>query len=474
MDYQSIYTGPQIDERLTKAGTAYQLPEGGIPKSDLSEGVKDSLDSADSAYQKPVDGIPASDLAQGVIPDVSQFITKSVDDLIHYYLKSDTYTKSEVQALIGAINQFHYEIYASLSDVTNPANNVLYLIGPTGSGSDKYEEYVWPDTQTGFVKIGDTSIDLSGYVTMDAMNTALANYTTTTDLNLLLAHKEDSINKISTWGQTPSETKYPSEKLTYDSIGKRGVISQTQTWTLATDGGYDYTMSNQVYGLIPQANIDLFMSAGATFNETTGYFELNGLTDVSYEEMQKIMLYPDFLKFQANRSFEFYWDSNRRMAPRTLLPFPDTFNHTTFAQANFTWFMFICPTEVVKFNTSCSNISNFFRQCYYLKDLGKINISAISAAGNVADAFFSANSLESVQLKGLKVNISLANSPRLSLAAVVYMVENAGNTSAITITLHATAYARCQADTTEYTYGGQTYTGIIALAAAKNITIQSA
>ena len=53
------------------------------------------------------------------------------------------------------------------------------------------------------------------------------------------------------------------------------------------------------------------------------------------------------------------------------------------------------------------------------------------------------------------------------------MVENASNTSAITITLHATAYARCQADTTEYTYSGQTYTGIIALANAKNITIAS-
>ena len=54
------------------------------------------------------------------------------------------------------------------------------------------------------------------------------------------------------------------------------------------------------------------------------------------------------------------------------------------------------------------------------------------------------------------------------------MVENAVNTSAITITLHATAYARCQADTTEYTYQGNTYTGILALATAHNISIASA
>lgn len=122
---------------------------------------------------------------------IADFITRSVDDLVNYYLKSETYTKSEVQALIAAINQFHYEVYASLEAVTSPANNVLYLIGPTGSGSDKYEEYVWPNATAGFVKIGDTSIDLSGYVTTTALNTALANYTTTTALNALLAAKAD-------------------------------------------------------------------------------------------------------------------------------------------------------------------------------------------------------------------------------------------------------------------------------------------
>lgn len=125
-------------------------------------------------YERPESGIPSTDLAQGVIPDVSNFITKSVDDLTNYYLKEDTYTKAEVAALIRAIQQFHYEVAANTSDVTKPQSNVLYLIGPTGSGADKYEEYVYPAVETGWVKIGDTSIDLSGYVTTSALNTALA------------------------------------------------------------------------------------------------------------------------------------------------------------------------------------------------------------------------------------------------------------------------------------------------------------
>ena len=138
--------------------------------------VKDSLDSK---YTKPSTGIPASDIAEGVIPDVAQFITRSVNDLVNYYLKSEVYTKDEVAALIGAIQQFHYEIAASTSAVTTPSNNVLYLIGPSGEGADRYEEYVY---SSGWVKIGDTSIDLSGYVTTQALNAALANYATNASL----------------------------------------------------------------------------------------------------------------------------------------------------------------------------------------------------------------------------------------------------------------------------------------------------
>lgn len=123
-------------------------------------------------YSKPSGGIPGSDIAPGVIPDVSQFITKSVNDLANYYLKTETFTKDEVAALIGAIQQFHYEIVATLP--ATGEGNILYLLGPTGTGADKYEEYVYANST--WTKIGDTSIDLSGYVTTTALNTALANY----------------------------------------------------------------------------------------------------------------------------------------------------------------------------------------------------------------------------------------------------------------------------------------------------------
>lgn len=66
MDYISEFTGPQIDERLGLAGTAYQKPETGIPAEDLSEGVNVSLEKAEGAYQLPEGGIPKEDLSEGV------------------------------------------------------------------------------------------------------------------------------------------------------------------------------------------------------------------------------------------------------------------------------------------------------------------------------------------------------------------------------------------------------------------------
>lgn len=167
----------------------YEKPATGIPAEDLEDGV---IPDVSDFYVKPGTGIPAEDIEDGVIPDVSDFITKTVNDLANYYLKSETYTQSEVDALIGAISQFHYEIAASTSAVTSPASNVLYLIGPAGSGADKYEEYVYANNT--WTKIGDTSIDLSDYVTTSALSTALADYVLSSSITDVLRYSLQSLS----------------------------------------------------------------------------------------------------------------------------------------------------------------------------------------------------------------------------------------------------------------------------------------
>lgn len=143
----------------------------------------------------------------------SGFITSSVNNLVNYYLKQETYTKSEVNDLIGAIQQFHYERVQELPETGE--SNIMYLVPKTTSEENNYyDEYVYSN---GWEKIGDTQIDLSGYVTTNALNQALGNYTTTENLTTLLNDKQDLItsdNKLSSdlVDDTNSTNKFVTEE----------------------------------------------------------------------------------------------------------------------------------------------------------------------------------------------------------------------------------------------------------------------
>lgn len=64
--------------------------------------------------------------------------------------------------------------YATRADIPSSAIDSLsiYLIGPSGTGSDLYEEWIFTGTTTAqMLKIGDTSTDLSDYLKTTAFNT---------------------------------------------------------------------------------------------------------------------------------------------------------------------------------------------------------------------------------------------------------------------------------------------------------------
>lgn len=250
-----------------------------------------------------------------------------------------------------------------------------------------------------------------------------------------------------------SNTYYPTTKAVYDALGKYGVISQTQTWTGSASTGYTYTMSNQVWGLIPQAFIDevtafVYATAGITFNETTGYFELNGLTDISYDEMRVI------------------WATRQRngydYAQPMILPQSCRTNFTLCSAGNGNGgdgisisspTLFQCNIEYFRFSTiggygsmipgryKFTPYGNLFYQCKYLRIISD-NLEITRAQ---AGLFMECYSLEWVAFYKLAYNVDLHWSPNLRTDCLAYTINNAG-TATFTITLHATAYARAIAD----------------------------
>lgn len=211
-DDEYVHTDNNYDDTAKNAvdalGTAstYDVPESGnasnsqVVKGDDSR-LRDNRDPNPHTHSKAdITDFPTNVSA---FNNDSGFITNTVNNLANYYLKSETYTRAEVEQLIAAIKQGKFEIVAEL-----PASgdaNVIYLVPKsTAQTSNSYDEYVY--INNAWEKIGDTDIDLSGYVTDDelatalqsylttsAFNTAIASYYTKTETDNLLANKVDKV-----------------------------------------------------------------------------------------------------------------------------------------------------------------------------------------------------------------------------------------------------------------------------------------
>lgn len=92
------------------------------------------------------------------------YITKAVDDLVNYYTKSNTYNKTEVNSLIGAIKTIHFEVVQALPETGE--SNIIYLVPHSHGTGDSYDEYAWVSVSGTYQweKIGNTDVDLSNYV----------------------------------------------------------------------------------------------------------------------------------------------------------------------------------------------------------------------------------------------------------------------------------------------------------------------
>lgn len=224
----------------------------------------------------------------------------------------DVYSKSEVDSMLtGRIS-----VVATLP--ASGTAGVIYYVGPSGSGSDQYEEYIWDTTNSQFIKVGEKSLDLTQYVNTltssgsggfvtgmskngneitftlgtlpdattaakgivqlagsigssissennkaasekavrDAINALDSNKTSSdgtnvqvkvtisdgkvSAVNIMSDNTENRNNKVSStsgWGETLSDTKYPSEKLVKESLDGKSDTDHTHTTSLAADSG---------------------------------------------------------------------------------------------------------------------------------------------------------------------------------------------------------------------------------------------
>ena len=195
----SYYTKAEIDAALaTKQPvlTFDTAPAAGSANPVTSSGIKGAIDQMGATKQDVLtfDTAPTAGSANpvtsgGIAQAIQNFITRAVDDLVNYYTKTDTYTKTEVQALIASVAQFQFEVVDVLPTASAETMGKIYLIPSAHAVTDNVkDEYITILREVEgsmtykWEQIGTTAVDLSGYYTKTEINSILADYSTTTQM----------------------------------------------------------------------------------------------------------------------------------------------------------------------------------------------------------------------------------------------------------------------------------------------------
>lgn len=189
---------------------------------------------------------------------------------------------------------------------------------------------------------------------------------------------------------------------------------------------------------------DLYIQAGAKYNEQTGYYELNGLTDITEEQMRVIYekTWGWWLHLPSLNGFG-------SALPRTNIPCPD---YKIIAYASNISIHSIFSVSGNDDNLEVVNLRALYTPIGF--DEIKIvdfnwafqadkKIREVQGIINVKGARYDLNiggNIKTINIKGLKNNIKLYNSERLSKESVLYMINNSEATSAITIGLQQEVY----------------------------------
>lgn len=190
---------------------------------------------------------------------------------------------------------------------------------------------------------------------------------------------------------------------------------------------------------------------GAAYNKNTGFFELNGLTDLTAEQMVRILC-DGVLSVPYPRGFP-----SKGIRTNILSASIGNVGCAFDRLSDISQLFRGCKDlEVIRMGVDktvypirAKSIYLFAVGCVKLrKILGLISISEIKDGSANRDAFAQCPLLEEVRLRDIKVSYSFKDCPLLSLESFRYIIDNAANTKAITLTVHPDVFAKLTGDTT--------------------------
>ena len=188
---------------------------------------------------------------------------------------------------------------------------------------------------------------------------------------------------------------------------------------------------------------------GETVTHKAGHYYLNGLGDITEVQMGAIYA-ANYYILTKNISCLYFqskirtnickkgtgWNSGYGTTSARLAFYNSSFEVAVVA--NPSW-----PSDSV-YCFQAGDVATMFDFCHGLKRI--VGVINVELATEVKSMLSRCPELLSVKIKGLKDSININDSPNFSGESVLYMIQNAAPVSAITISLHADAYARLADD----------------------------
>ena len=251
------------------------------------------------------------------------------------------------------------------------------------------------------------------------------------------------------------------------SWGEWGDLNGATTAMLQDGAVTAQKLSDDVREKVDNPLRPLYIAAGAEYNDTgadktktapwgetvvhkAGHYYLNGLGDITEEQMS------DIYRVHPSRVYGGAVLNDYISTPvRTIFPASTNVNvHTQYnainsrniATSNKALEILFLSATIDK--TVCiSNFSYAFYGCSKLIHIANvIDVGGINSNGAFSFAFFRCEKLTTVKFKNLKTDVSFSEAMLISKDSMLYIVQNSNPTSAITITLHPDAYARLTND----------------------------
>lgn len=185
------------------------------------------------------------------------------------------------------------------------------------------------------------------------------------------------------------------------------------------------------------------------YNSKTGYFELNGITDIGYDEA--IRIYQYMLEYPCPTRIDNINIRTNLIKPSTLAMFDLGPNiDKLFRDYN----LLTCRIGIESsYTCRPSSADEVFVYCpnlyavYGIVDLGAIRKTTTLNLFHAAHVF---SALENIKLRNLKQDFKLTQAPNLSLESMQYLINNAANTTPITIEVHPSMYAKLTGGSGQY------------------------